>query len=153
DAQGRPVLIVADGVGYYGHGDLASQLAVEGALSTVTDGQNNLGEALVVAHRHIKEQNRIRFEDWQLGGKKGESPPEASSVASMVRINPDGTVEVGMVGDTRIWVLRPQDSGSYQVFETYYPDSLVGDLMNRGSIDDILHMHAHPKASEVSGML
>src|SRR5262249_50800938 len=30
DAQGRPVLIVADGVGYYGHGDLASQLAVEG---------------------------------------------------------------------------------------------------------------------------
>jgi serine/threonine protein phosphatase PrpC len=153
DAQGRPVLIVADGLGYYGLGDLASAQAVEGALGSVAEGEGSLGEALTLAHRNIQEQNLIRLRGWETSGREGPEPPKAASVASMVRIDADGKVEVGVVGDTRIWVLRPQASGNYRVFETYYPDSVVGDLMANGSLDSILHMNAHPRASEVSGLL
>jgi len=153
DSKERPVIIVADGLGGYEAGEVASARAIEGAFSVLASGEKSLGEAFMNGHREIQFYNSTRIAEWNSGGQIGPQPTLAKSVAAAARVNLDGSVEVALTGDARIWVLRPRVSGAYQVIDPYPPDSLTGNLLASGILKSILEMNAHPNSNEVAGCL
>ncbi|GEM_PF-5523851 len=118
DSQGRPLLMVADGMGGHGNGDVASARAIESVLETLANEEVNLGEAFIRAHGAVRS-----------------AADGGATVASAVRIHPDGRVEAALAGDARLWLLRVQGNNSYQVIEPHIPDSQAG--LNRATTENI----------------
>ncbi|MFO1518439.1 MAG: hypothetical protein U1F57_02045 [bacterium] len=137
---GMPTLVIADGMGGMGKGDQASAWGVNKFVQDMETGNFDLGQAFLNAHDVVKSN---------CGG--------GACVASSVRIQPDGTVETAIVGDARVWVIRPNGDGSYQIIEPYMPDSMAGYIRVNPGISaargedpmDTLMMNASPANSTV----
>lgn len=158
DAKGRLVLMVADGMGGYQGGDFASAKAVDSTLQVLAANDSGLGDALWSSHEVIRKEalqtGRVikRTERSPDGQTTEREVSRGQAVVSMARVHNDGSVEVGMVGDARLWVLRYQADGTYDVVEPFFPDSMVGKMRTEGSLTT-LQMHAHPNSSDVNGAL
>ena len=122
---------VADGMGGYGHGDLASDIVIE-ALATIPDG-GNPAEALVsrlqVANAEIVERAR------RLG------PMGSTAVALMIH---GLTGHVAWAGDSRAYLLR---RGSLRMLTSDH--SVVQDMVDRGELSPQAAV-GHPDAHVVT---
>ncbi|MBL7685234.1 MAG: protein phosphatase 2C domain-containing protein, partial [Deltaproteobacteria bacterium] len=145
DHQGNPVFVVADGLGGHGRGDEASKIMVENLLENLSKKPLTLAEGFLAAHEKISQFNLAQ----------SEADKAAATVGGAVRINPDGTFEVALVGDIRFWILRPQLDGSFKILEPYYPDYRAGAMRELGKFKTTLEMHSSqvPGSNDVSSCL
>jgi PPM family protein phosphatase len=150
DPEGRPVLMVADGMGGHGSGDMASKIGVETTLRALLEGKtNSLGDAFLMGDQAIRTQYKESVQQWHGEGRKGEIPKPGGTVATAVRIHPEGLVDVASTGDTRVWILRAQTDEGFQVLEPFLPHSIPSGYRLRGEVRNTLHMNAHQKGNVV----
>ncbi len=95
--SGEGVFMVADGVSQSPQGDLASAMAVKTVFKCVREGAS-LGNAFLEADAEIR---RIIL--------------RGQTIASAMRVYPDGVVEIAVAGDVEIWALRRLKAGDYDV--------------------------------------
>lgn len=135
--DGSVVALAFDGAGGSGAGDLASALGIQAVMTRYMAGENSLGNAFLEAHHSIERNGR--------GGY---------TVATGIRVHPDGQVEVATVGDTQLYVARPRGDGTYNVFRPFFPHNIPGMLRASGrDAVNTLEMNAHPSASTVLSAL
>jgi len=135
--DGSLVALAFDGAGGSGAGDLASSLGIQTVMARMLPAPVTLGEAFFAAHQAIQQNGH--------GGY---------TVATGIRVHPNGHVEVATVGDTQLLVARPRGDGSYEVIRPYFPHNLPGVIRASGhEIANTLEMNAHPGASRVLGAL
>jgi PPM family protein phosphatase len=96
------LLAVADGVGGYAGGALASQIAVQAtaqALWTVVaaeaPSQQSLCQAIEEAHRSIQQSHERRLQY-----------PNMASTLTAIHVTADGVLLVGQIGDSRAYLFR-----------------------------------------------
>ncbi|MBL7685537.1 MAG: protein phosphatase 2C domain-containing protein, partial [Deltaproteobacteria bacterium] len=149
DSHGNPILVVADGMGGLDSGDVASALAVRNILDLTESGKvSNLGQAFLQAHQEIRSET------------KG-LPGRPSTVATAVRVEKDGQVWITSAGDTRLFVLRKNAKGLFEVIAPYLPDSraamfrknLVAARNMGVDLEDTLRFNAHETNSHVQSGL
>jgi|GEM_PF-6251023 len=149
DSEGRPFLMVADGMGGHDKGETASKLGVEIAVEAVRRGEAPTpGNAFLAADGAIRESYQEAYGKWFDGGSQGEAPT-SGTVASAARINPDGTVEVALSGDARLWVIRSRADGIYQVIEPVLPHFEPTALRLSGTLRNSLEANSHEKSNRV----
>lgn len=135
--DGSVVALAFDGAGGSGAGDLASSLGIQTVMARMLPAPVTLGEAFLAAHQAIQQNGR--------GGY---------TVATGIRVHPNGHVEVATVGDTQLLVARPRGDGGYEVIRPYFPHNLPGVFRASGQeVANTLEMNAHPGASRVFGAL
>jgi PPM family protein phosphatase len=128
-----PLLIVADGMGGYEGGAIASQIVVETFIreykraKTQQDYRELLRNIILISHNAIK--NRI------------ENFPEIAKMGSTVvsAILDNNILYIGNVGDSRAYVINQSD-----IKKASWDHSFVGELVRQGAItpDQALE---HPK--------
>jgi protein phosphatase len=139
-SDGR-LLIVADGMGGHAGGEVASALAVETIVASLSperrheidmgarDVGDTLREAFIAAHRRVREEGR--------GGHEGMG---ATLVTALVVGDELWTCHVG---DVRCYVRTP--SGFQQITRDH---SVVGDLVRQGHLTTE-QARVHPSKNEV----
>ena len=128
---------VADGMGGYRAGDVASQLIVD-HLKQV-EGESNLGSAVEDVQRRLHESNRQLIE--YANQTNAGSPVGSTVVTLLVR---EGTAALLWVGDSRIYRLR---EGALQQMTRDH--SAVEDLIAEGVLER-KDAESHPSANIIT---
>lgn len=123
DRDGSLVAIIADGAGGSSTGATASARVVETVLHRAEDPAVSLGQAFRDAHPVILSDLRAAIEAAR--GSEG-APRDSYTTATALRIENDGNVEVATVGDSQVWIARPDGNGAYDVIAPYLPASVAG---------------------------
>jgi protein phosphatase len=96
------LLAVADGVGGYAGGELASQIAVEAtaqalwtAMAVDTPSQRSLYQAIEEGHRTIQQSHERTIQY-----------PNMSSTLTVIHVTANGVLLVGQIGDSRAYLFR-----------------------------------------------
>jgi protein phosphatase len=124
---------VADGMGGYGHGDIAADLVID-ALARLPHGGGGrvlLGRGLAEAHADVRRQAR----------SDGLGPIGATVVAALIE---DDRAVVGWAGDSRAYLLR--DGRLAPVTRDH---SVVQELIDSASLSEA-EAAAHPEAHVVT---
>jgi len=127
--DGSLVAVVADGAGGSSTGDAASARAVDVILNRASDPAVSLGQAFRDAHPVILSDLQAAIEAARAertAGRGVEIPADSYTVATALRLEPDGSVEVATVGDSQLWIARPNGDGAYDVIAPYLPASMAG---------------------------
>ena len=134
------VFLLADGMGGYGGGSLASSLATSrlpeflSEVPSSTAPQSALLEAIENVNRTILEESRA-------GGEAVEGMG-STLAALLVRDTPDGLLAIGAhIGDTRIYFLRGE-----KLFRLTRDHTLVEQLVQSGALTPDQAID-HPQAS------
>lgn len=137
-----PLLLLADGMGGYTGGALASQIVVmivrdayKKSFRKASDNLELVCEAIVHAHEFIRDQGAIRTEFAHMG----------TTIAAAIL---DGEhLRIANVGDTRVYVVSARG-----VRQVSYDHSLVADLIREGKIpaDEAAH---HPDRNKLTRSL
>ena len=134
DAE-QGLFIVADGLGGHAAGEKAAETAVDMIVARlkrkVGSVEDRIREAIAVANNEILKL-AAEHSDW-----KG-----MASVVTVAVIE-DGTVTVGHVGDSRLYVLEPGD-----IRKVTHDHSPVGELEDSKKLNEAEAM-AHPRRNEV----
>ncbi|MCE1255300.1 MAG: protein phosphatase 2C domain-containing protein [Anaerolineae bacterium] len=128
-----PLLIVADGMGGYEGGAIASQMVVDVLMDLYShnkaqnDYRTLLSDMILAAHEAVK----YRIID----------SPEIARMGSTVVavILDDKCVYIGNVGDSRAYIINPDD-----VEQISWDHSFVGELVRQGIINEEQSL-VHPK--------
>jgi PPM family protein phosphatase len=132
---GGGLFIVADGLGGHAAGDKAAETAVDMIVARlkrkVGSVEERIREAIAVANNEIL--------------KLAREHPDWNGMASVVTVAvvEDGTVTVGHVGDSRLYVLQ---TGAIR--KVTHDHSPVGELEDAGKLSEAEAM-AHPRRNEV----
>ncbi len=123
---GPRIIAVADGMGGAAAGDVASRVAIEAA----TDGEDAAG-----ARARIARSNRAVLD-------AVDEDPARRGMGTTLTIGifqPDGTLELGHVGDSRAYLLR--DGELEQLTEDH---TLVAEMVSQGRLTP-LQAQTHPR--------
>jgi PPM family protein phosphatase len=93
------ILAVADGMGGYERGEVASKIAIDTLLSKFADADND--DPVLLLKQAYREANKIIYDD---GSAKGEHNVMGTTLVAAVIRNDDLTV--GNVGDSRAYLMR-----------------------------------------------
>jgi PPM family protein phosphatase len=137
------VMVVADGLGGHGHGEVAAEAAVRSIIATfdrqatprLADPAGFLADALSGAHSAILAQSGIRHLD---------DLPRTTCVACVVQ---DGVARWGHCGDSRLYHLR-----NGKVLARTHDHSRVQELIASGQLTEA-GAHAHPARNLVTTCL
>src|SRR4029079_14376443 len=120
--DGSLVAVIADGAGGSSTGEAASGRAVRVILDRAAEPLISLGQASRDAHPAILADLGVAIEAARTeisAGNPVAIPKDSYAVATGLRIEPDGAVEVATVGDSQVWVARPNGNGGYDVIAPY----------------------------------
>lgn len=139
ESRGKPLLlIVADGMGGYKGGEIASQLVVKTICDSYTQSDSVedysllLGDCVVAAHKAVQDF--------------GKSNPELASMGSTV-------VVVALDGEN-IWLANVGDSRAYlingeKIELVSYDHSVVADYVRSGLLNALEALH-HPNRNKLT---
>jgi len=128
-----PLLVaVADGMGGHAAGEVASRIAIE----TVTESKAEPADRVVEANQAIVEAAEKRSDQWGMG-----------TTLTVGVFGEDGTLRVGHVGDTRLYLFRR--SSLLQVTKDH---SLVAEYLASGAIS-AEEAENHPQRNVVTRAL
>lgn len=134
-----PLLILSDGMGGYGGGEVASRLAVDTLAKHYRRSrmQNNefqrfFSTGIQAAHQAIAQKAR-QHKNLEMMG--------CTIVAAIIT---DREVHLANVGDSRAYLVKPKD-----IFQISYDHSLVAEQMRLGLITEI-EARNHPKRNVLS---
>ncbi len=110
-----PVLVaVADGMGGHAAGEVASRIAID----TVSTSEGPLGERVEDANRSVMEAAENRADQHGMG-----------TTLTAGLFGPDGTLEIGHVGDSRLYLFRRTT-----LLQVTNDHSLVAEYLASGAI-------------------
>ena len=132
-----PLFILADGMGGYAGGAIASQAVIQATKKYYrsnknTDFQELLKSAIHYAHKEITN----------IAGKRAEYSRMGSTIAAGI-IN-DNHLYFGNVGDSRIYIVNPE-----KIRQVSLDQSVVGGQL-RGGIITEFEARNHPKRNQLS---
>jgi PPM family protein phosphatase len=130
--EGPLLVAVADGMGGHAAGDVASRVAIETAASA--DGGPK--RRVAAAHRAVLDNSRQRPELAGMG-----------TTLTLASLQPDGTLRLAHVGDSRAYILR---DGDLRQLTTDH--SLVAEYLAAGRIDPD-EAATHPQRSVITRAL
>ena len=113
-ADGPVLVAVADGMGGHAAGEVASRIAIE----TVSTVEGPLGERVEEANRSVMEAAENRADQHGMG-----------TTLTAGLFGPDGTLEVGHVGDSRLYLFRRTT-----LLQVTQDHSLVAEYLASGAI-------------------
>lgn len=137
------VMVLADGLGGHGHGEVAAEAAVRSVVATfekqarprLSDPQAFLADALAGAHVAILAQSGIRQLD---------DLPRTTCVICVVQ---DGIAYWAHAGDSRLYVLR-----NGRVLTRTHDHSRVQAMVDEGRLDPV-RMRDHPQRNILTSCL
>jgi protein phosphatase len=129
---GGALLIVADGMGGHAAGEVASRIAIE----TVSSSDAPLPDRVTDANRAVLEAAEQRPERFGMG-----------TTLTVGEFRPDGTLEVGHIGDSRLYLFRR--SALLQVTTDH---SLVAEYLAAGAISPE-EAATHPRRNVITRAL
>jgi protein phosphatase len=134
-----PLFAVADGMGGAQAGEVASQLAA----AALREGGGGDGDARERVIALIQEANR---RVWQRANEDASASGMGTTVTAAL-VEPDGSVTIGHVGDSRAYILRGES------LEQLTDDhSLVAELVRRGELSP-QEAESHPQRSVITRAL
>lgn len=123
---------VADGMGGHAAGEVASQIAIE----TVADAEGSPAERVVAANHQIVDAAERRSDQFGMG-----------TTLTVGLFGEDGTLTVGHVGDSRLYLFRRTD-----LLQVTRDHSLVAEYLASGAISAEEAEH-HPQRNVVTRAL
>lgn len=125
---------VADGMGGYAHGDMASSVALTALASSVGNASADDTFRQII----LEAMFRANLEVYESGVSKFGNPCMGTTLTAAILHG--RSLCVGHVGDSRAYVFRVATGELEQITDDH---SLVGALMRRGDLTEIEAMH-HP---------
>lgn len=131
--DGGPVLVaVADGMGGHAAGEVASRLAIE----TVAASDAPLDERIAEANHAVMEAAELRPDQQGMG-----------TTLTVGDFQPDGTLRVGHVGDSRLYLYRGDN-----LLQVTRDHSLVAEYIAAGALSPEEAAH-HPQRNVITRAL
>lgn len=102
------LLVLADGMGGYKAGNVASELAASSIVEVVEDGlKKDAGtDVAALVRKAVKGANRLIFEESQKLSQRGVGQDQVMGSTVALLMLRDGRVTIAHVGDSRVYRLR-----------------------------------------------